>query len=419
MASNVVSRRVLMIAYHFPPVQGSSGVQRTLKFSQYLPEFGWDPIVLTVHPRAYERVSDDQMGDIGDTCVVKRAFALDTARHLAVAGRYPRALALPDRWLSWTLPAVASGLSLIRKYRPQAIWSTYPIATAHRIGYRLARTSRKPWVADFRDSMTEKTFPSDPTKWKAYRSIERNTIVHCTKAVFTAPGARKMYEQRYPEIDAGKFSVIQNGYDETNFADVEVVPLQGEPAADEKRPITLVHSGLLYPSERDPTCFFRALRRSIDSGSFAERDVRIVLRASGYEAHYRRQLEEFSLQNVVELAAPLPYSEALSEMLSADGLLLFQASNCNHQIPAKVYEYLRAQRPILAFTDPDGDTASVLKAAGVVSTAPLDDAEQIEALLIRFVRDGNASVASEKSVLESSRYARTRELAFLLDELCE
>jgi hypothetical protein len=87
-----------MIAYHFPPLQGSSGIQRTLRFARYLPEFGWEPIVLTAHPRAYESVADDQLSDTPAGLHVCRAFALDTSRHLAIGSRYPALRARPDRW---------------------------------------------------------------------------------------------------------------------------------------------------------------------------------------------------------------------------------------------------------------------------------------------------------------------------------
>ena len=107
-----------MIAYHFPPLQGSSGIQRTLKFSRYLPEFGWQPLVLTVHPRAYPATSQDQLAEIPPRLAVYPAFALDAARHLSLKGRYPRWLALPDRWSSWWFGAVPAGLALIRRYRP-------------------------------------------------------------------------------------------------------------------------------------------------------------------------------------------------------------------------------------------------------------------------------------------------------------
>src|SRR4029079_17799566 len=77
---NPVMKHILMIAFHFPPAAASRGVQRTLAFSRYLPEFGWAPLVLTAHPRAHG-VHDNAQWD-GPGVVVKRAFALDTARHL-------------------------------------------------------------------------------------------------------------------------------------------------------------------------------------------------------------------------------------------------------------------------------------------------------------------------------------------------
>ena len=118
-------KRVLMVAYHFPPLAGSSGVQRTLRFVQHLPSFGWEPLVLTTHPRAYEQTGDDLLADIPEGTVVSRAFALDASRHLAIGGRYLGFTARPDRWISWKFAAIQQGLRLIRKFRPQAIWSTY------------------------------------------------------------------------------------------------------------------------------------------------------------------------------------------------------------------------------------------------------------------------------------------------------
>ena len=94
------NKRLLMIAYHFPPVRVSSGIQRTLKFCAYLREFGWEPLVLTVSPHAYEITSPDQLGEIPPGVVVQRAFGLDTSRHLAIRGKYLHWMAQPDRWVS-------------------------------------------------------------------------------------------------------------------------------------------------------------------------------------------------------------------------------------------------------------------------------------------------------------------------------
>ena len=87
-----------MVAYHFPPLAGSSGIQRTLRFVQHLPAFGWQPLVLTTQTGAYERISNDLLADVPHDVTVRRAFALDTTRHLSIKGRY----------LGWTVRRPAS-----------------------------------------------------------------------------------------------------------------------------------------------------------------------------------------------------------------------------------------------------------------------------------------------------------------------
>ena len=185
--------------------------------------------------------------------------------------------------------------------------------------------------------------------------------------------------------------------------------------------MTLVHSGLLYPSERDPSAFFDALSELRRAGRLSATGLRVILRASGNEASYRSALRDRGIQDLVDLAPPVPYAEALVELLRADGLLLFQASNCNHQIPAKLYEYFRARRPIFAMTDPVGDTATALRSAGIDTVVALDSKEAIGRGLLAFldaVRANRAPLASATEIERHSRRARTRELASLLETAC-
>jgi glycosyltransferase involved in cell wall biosynthesis len=408
-------KRVLMVAFHFPPLRGSSGIQRTLKFAQYLLGFGWNPVVLTAHPRAFANAGDDQLGEIPDAVPVHRAFALDTSRHLAIRGRYPGMLALPDRWASWCLGAVPAGLRLAWRYRPDVIWSTFPIASAHLIGLCLHRLTGIPWVADLRDPMTDEGYPSNPLTRRVYRWIERQTVSHCSVAVCTTPGAIRTYLARFPELPPERFALIENGYDEENFAQAAVA--EAAPAAG---PFVLVHSGVIYPSERDPVPLFAALAALQAQGTLSPANFRLVLRATGHDAYLAELIREHGIAPLVTLAPHLPYREALAEMLNADGLLILQASNCNHQIPAKLYEYLRARRPILALTDPAGDTAATLRDAGIDTIAPLDATDAILQAIARFVPlalAGRAPLASSEVVAANSRRARSAQLARILDQV--
>ncbi len=405
-----------MIAYHFPPQSGSSGVQRTLKFSQYLPLFGWEATVLTAHPRAYPRTSDDQHRLVPQERV-HRAFALDAARHLGLWGRYFRMTALPDRWASWWLGAVPLGTRLMREAQFDAIWSTYPIATAHMIGRSLQQRTGLPWIADFRDPMTDHGYPADPQVRRAYAKVEASTMADCSHAVFTTPGACHSYGQRFPSLPAGRCSVIANGYDEEDFDAAANNALVGSAGG---AVFVLLHSGIVYPDERDPSALFTALAQLRFNGAIGPANFRLVLRAAVHEDLLRQQIAQYGIGDIVVLAPPLPYQEALAEMLQADGLLVLQGANCNRQIPAKLYEYLRARRPILALTDQDGDTAATLRQAGACSLAPLDQPDEIARALLSFmrrVRSGLVLPAPLALVQANSRRQRTFELAQLLDRV--
>jgi glycosyltransferase involved in cell wall biosynthesis len=401
-----MSRRLLIVAFHYPPVQGSSGIQRTLKFSAYLRDHGWEPMILTVSPRAYEQVSDDQMGEIPDGMLVERAFALNTAQHLSFFGRYPRWLAQPDRWVSWWPAGVWRGMQMIRRYRPAAIMSTYPISSAHLIGLTLQRLSGLPWIADCR---------VDPLTWRSNRRLEKAIVKHSTKVVFTTQGTLEMYAQRYPKAPSSRWAVIENGYDDENFRDAEH-EFTGQSLS---RPgqVTLIHSGILYPQERDPRPFFAALQSLKHSAEISSDTLRVVLRATGSDDMYRQMLDQYGISDLVELAPSIGYRAALQEMLGADGLLLFQAAMCNHQIPAKLYEYFRAGRPILALTDPLGNTAETLRQAGSMDIVNIADERDIAAGLRRFVRglqSGTLHGVRTEVAERNSRRSRTAELAHLL-----
>lgn len=413
-------KNVLMIAYHFPPLHISSGLQRTLKFATYLLEHGWKAQILSVTPKIYPLVSDDQVREIPSEVMVTRSFAVDTARHFAFRGRYISWLGLPDRWVSWCFTGVFDGLCLIKKYRPQVIWSTYPIATAHLLGLILHRLTGKPWVADFRDIMTEADYPSEPTKRKCYLWIEQQTIKYCSRAVFTSPGALEMYGERYPDIPKSRFVIIPNGYDEENFARAEHSEAYGQALASKTNQIILLHSGILYPSERDPRQFFAALAELKQTGKISPERFKIILRATGHDYLHSRYICENDLRDIVFLEPSIPYEAALAEMLTVDGLLVFQAANCNNQIPAKIYEYLRAHRPILALTDPSGDTSKELLKAGITNIAPLDDKETIVTQIASFIdnlQEVKRNAASDEVIASYSRQNLTKLLADILNDV--
>lgn len=410
-------KRILMIAYHFPPLAGSSGIQRTLRFVQHLPRLGWEPIVLSADPRAYERTSDDLLREIPEGTSVTRAFALDTARHLSLKGRYIAAMARPDRWVSWKYAGVREGMRLIKQFKPDVIWSTYPIATAHIIAAELHKQSGIPWVADFRDPMAQENYPRDPVTWRQFESIERRAMEFASLSLFTTSGAANVYRKRYPDA-CQRIHVLENGYDEESFSDAET-DVVGKPLNPGK--ITLLHSGIVYPSERDPTQLFQALRELKATDPELINRLRIRFRAAVHDELLRDLAKEHEVEANVEVLPSIPYRQALAEMLNADVLLVMQAANCNQQIPAKIYEYLRSGKPILGLTDPEGDTAGVLREAGCDAIAKLDAVpeiyRQLRVLLAGGLTSGQFPSADQQYVVGASRLGRTKSLVELLEQI--
>ncbi len=399
-------------------------MQRTLAFSRFLPKYGWEPLVLSVHPRAYSDTGKDLLALLPQELKISRAQAWDTARHLAWRGRYADRMALPDRWISWLPGGVTSGLRLIRKYRPQAIWSTYPVATAHLIGWTLKKCTGIPWIADFRDPMVEKNprtgaiTPLDTSLRRARLFVERRCVEKADRLAFCTKGASSICQERYPTIAPEKSHVIPNGYDEESFQKAEEHIPSGKSG---DRPVTLLHSGILYPTpDRDPSHFFAAVADLKKQGILVPEKVQFILRASGHDGHYAPIINKLGISDLVRLAPALPYEKALAEMLSADGLLLFQGYTSNPAIPAKLYEYLRAGKPVIAMADQDGETVALLKALGSRYIFSIEDADAIADGLSCFLSDLDKKKVTVPDKSAISRFDRRREtglLANLLDGL--
>lgn len=410
-------RTVLLVAYHFPPLFGSSGLQRTLRFAQYLPEFGWAPTVLTVCPAAYEETDESLLAQIPAGCEIVRTRCLDAGRHLSIRGHYPAFAAIPDRWASWQLWAVPAGLRLAQERGVQAIWSTYPIATAHKIGASLTERTGLPWIADFRDPMAQDGYPADPRRWQAFKRIEESAAARAARLVFVSPSALDTYRNRYPTTPAGHFVLIENGFDEGTFEDhpdAETTQSDG--------PRVLLHSGIVYPEERDPRALFEALGRLHTDRRIRPGDFVIRFRAPVHDDLLLELARQQGVEAFVDIRPPIPYRDALREMLSADALLVMQGASCNQQIPAKLYEYLRARRPILGLADPEGDTGRTLKNLGYPFVTELESAAEIERALPAFIQalgGGTLPTAGPAEVQRFSRRALTGRLASLLDSVVD
>ena len=411
-----MAKKVMLISFHYPPVQGSSGVHRTVAFSRYLREYGWHPTIMTVNKIAYEKVDDKNSSLHNQDTKVIRAFALNARKHFSIGGKYLGFLEIPDPWQSWIVFGVIRGVWDILRNDRQLIFSTYPIASAHVIGLVLKKLTRRPWIAEFRDPMVQGDYPAEPRKKSVFSYIERSVFANANRIVVVSPGAKEYYMRKYPQMTPENINVVENGYDQSIRT-----PEMSEAGHASSNEIILIHSGVMYPRERDPSAFFAALsaiRR--DDRSMLE-DVRVVFRASGSQEVYRQMIAEQEIRDLVEFKDPIDYRSAFSELLNSDILILCQGELCNGQIPAKAYEYLFTRKPILALCDPQGDTGRLLKEVGCPYVAKLEDPVAIRSAILRLIHDyrsGSCWQPSSEIVQRYSRVKGANKLALVMDSVC-
>ncbi|MBF0380368.1 MAG: glycosyltransferase [Magnetococcales bacterium] len=396
-------------------------MQRTLSFCRNLPDFGWQPQILSVNPRAYPNHGGDQLTDIPTQTDVQRAFSLDAAKDLAVAGRYLRITALPDRWSSWWLWGVPKAMAMVKKYRPQIIWATYPIATSLLIAHTIHKKTGIPWVADFRDPMFYNSQAEDPFTKKIYAKIEKKTVESCQKIITTTAGHHQLYQEKYPLLKKEQLQVIANGYDEEIFAKAENSRLPAKWSKPNER-VTILHSGTLYIGEenRTPKPLFAAIAKLKHKRLVDPQKLEIIFRATGCDQIIQTMINQAQIADIVKIESAIPYDKAIEELLDVDGLLLLQGKNYNHQVPAKLYEYIRAKKPFLALADPNGDTVKTMQKVGIDTYVPLhDEVKIVEGLLqlINGIKNNTPTLANANAIKSLSRYARAKDLAMVLSGL--
>ena len=408
-------RRVLMLAFQFPPYDQSTGSQRILAFLRHLPALGWSPVVITARESAYPQIDAAALKSIPPGATVLRAFGFDVARTLSIRGIYPRALATPDRWNSWILGSVVSGLKAVRAHKPSVLWATFPTPSAIAAALLLRRCTGLPLIGDLRDPMLYETWPENPWDRRIYGFLERALARAATAVVLTTPSACRLYRERYPE-HAAKFHTIPNGMEPPN-------DLPPSANAVPESIVTLVHSGLMEVPDRDPTAFFAAVRLLADRGELSAKTFRVILRASARESAYSEAVRAQGIGELVEIVPRVSRAEALREMHGASALLLFQGRHCNRQIPAKAYEYLFLGKPIVCLTNREGDTYSLLHGEwGVPYCADMDDAQDIARVLREFLADyrgGRPYVPPAALRARHTRQSQAVTLAELLDKVAQ
>jgi len=392
----VANRRVLIIAYYFPPIS-SGGTFRTLKFAKYLPELGWDPIVVCARPTATDHVDPGLLAELPASVVVERVGHLHPKQieHGLLAGwkllwkLRLRALATrlepykvmqwlaPDPYLTWNLPALQASRRLVRQYHPQIIMTSTPPHSGQWIGLQLKRATRLPWVADFRDPWTQNPFIQTPTSWQAgiNQRGERAVFAHADHIISVTSSMTDQMGSLESGKHAGKITTIENGFDAADFGGLPRTQLAGDK-------LHLAYIGSLYGLQR-ADLFLTCIDRLVQEGMIPANDLLVEFMGQDGTGVLEAYRDSIWLRHT----APQPHSQALSAMTAADVLLLLVPPGASYIHSGKLFEYLGAGRPILALAPLDSEAAKVVQSARVGVIAPPDDESAISAALLQMYQE--------------------------------
>jgi glycosyltransferase involved in cell wall biosynthesis len=350
-----VNKTLLMVAFEFPPSNGAS-VPRIESFYRYLKQWGWKVIVLTASPKGYVKIDETYQDNPDD--LIYRALSLDVQQQLSIKGKYISAMATPDRWgITWIPSAIRLGNKLIKYYKPDVIWSSSPIPSTHVIANKLAMKHVIPWVADYRDPFHYMN--GSAGKWldKVHKNIDQTTLKNASHLTFATSAVKELYKSKYKNLISEKSTVIENGFDEANFQKLEKLEDKTTPFNDNK--YTLYYCGVLYPNGRNPTPIFEAISILQKQGLINHDNFELIFQGAGDGKDFEDNIRYLEIEQLVKFIESVPFINALNNMIHADALLLIQDSRFNKQIPGKIYEYLRTQKPLLVKADPNGETAKL------------------------------------------------------------
>jgi glycosyltransferase involved in cell wall biosynthesis len=391
-------RRVLIIAYYTPPL-AMGGVQRVTKLAKYLPQFGWQPVILTVKPITYYAYDETLLEDLKEIPLF-RSESLDPARLLRLVTKKElparrrvrkivtgavRTLLPIDSKLPWLPFAYHLGKRIIRSYNPDLIFSTAPPFTSHIIGLLLKKKFKLPLILDFRDPYLAFAAPTP-----VHRSIQRQAFEHVKRA---ADGVVAV-TGKTAEMIGLPAVIVENGYDPADF--------ETRPRKHDTR-FTIGYMGAFIEREASLLSFLEAIKRLEG----------VVLKIAGYVD--KNLIAPYGSK--VEYTGYLNHRDAISFIKSCDLLWLSTGERTDlAPIPGKFFEYLATGKPIVVTVQNDTEIARYLNEyqAGVVIPPQPDAIYQA----LHALRTGALAI-KPRSVVRFSRQHQASVIAKLFTETVE
>jgi len=424
------TKKILIISYYWPPA-GGPGVQRWLKFVKYLPDFNIEPHVYIPENPTYPLIDEKLVNEVTDKAILVKnrifepyalasVFSKNNTKKIS-SGIIPnqkkqtfieKAMLwirgnafIPDARVFWVKPSVEFLKIYIEAHQIDTIITTGPPHSMHLIGLQLKKEMQLNWITDFRDPWTTIGYHKELklSKWaaKKHKSFEKEVLNTCDAVIVTSPTTKKEFEA----LTNKPISVITNGYD------VEKVSTK---TMDEK--FTLAHIGSLL-SERNPIVLWEVLSELCTENNEFATSFQLKL-IGAVSAEVIQSIENHHLKDYCNLLGYVSHEEAIIEQRASQVLLLLEIDSPETKciIPGKLFEYMIAERPILAMGPKNVDFETIIKETNTGTFFTYQDKEALKSqVLVLFdqYKAGNLKVFPV-GLQQYSRKKLTEQLAELI-----
>ena len=345
--------RVLMVAFHYPP-SGGVAAHRPARFAQYLPDFGWDPVVLAREPDP-RQPRDDSFPRA--PLPLLRSAPWEPSRALGLLPSawidpVRRFLCVPDEEGGWRRSLRRLLPRLIREQKPSVLWANSVPPGTLVAAAEAARSAGIPFVADFHNEWTRNMYYRPSTRWHdaRHRSLERFVVESARRVVTLNPLHTEDLKARFPSVPC---ETIENGFDPADH--------EGTPPDPLRRPRVFTYAGSVY-GYQSPRPFLEALSES----GLKDVEVRVVGDRFG-------QFEAGTWPFPVRVERHLPHRELGGVLSASAACFLCLETPAARQLPAKLYEYLGAGRPVFGIVPRGGAADRWIGGAGAGTAAAFED----------------------------------------------
>ncbi len=413
-------KKVLIITYYWPPA-GGPGVQRVLKFAKYLPDFGWEPFILTVKNGEFPAHDKSLENDIPQNCHVHKSksvepfyiykkflgdinkneiptYILNQSKSDSLKDKTAKWIRLnlfvPDAKIGWIPFAVSKGNKLIKEHNIDVIFSSSPPQTVNLIAKKLSKKSGLPWVADYRDPWTDAFWQeggSNRNYFSQYidKSLEQSCLKNANSITTVSSSLIKLFEKK----SSNQYSLMPNGFDSDDFDNLNK-------SRSEKFRINYI--GYLSQSQKIDN-FLEALS-SMDKKLLDKMDINFY---GNIHQSILQKIDSFHLNNIIKIKTYIPHDEAIKRMKCSEILLLVipDVSNNDLIVTGKLFEYLATQNYILGIGPLSGDVVKILQETNCGKM--FDYKENLKDVLLEQIKKWKNNEMESVNINSINQYSRS------------